>query len=231
MVGRWVEILLLLGSRAPTGHCRQANQSRQREGQQETKQNLPRKSSGAANPLSLCVRPDPGILIGSVGAQPLDRSHLAPASVAALAYPLSELSLEKTGLGEGVLASLRILVHGASCRRPASIPAMLADLALATKQTCAHMERSVVIRRTGPVGNMYGIADWHAQQRWHMAGTQLLCVRAAAVHMASCSRKELLPALYSRAHCSDLVCAEDCVMLRSSTWYLTSALWVLRHIC
>lgn len=171
--------MLLLGSRAPTGHCRQANQSRQREGQQETKEKgspesrraPPIPSPGACRTSS----PDPGILIGCVGAQPLDRSHQAPASVAALAYPLSELSLEKTGLGEGVLASLRILVHGASCRRPASIPATLADLALAT-QTCAHMERSVVIRRTGPVGNMYGIADWHAQQRWHMAGTQLLCV-------------------------------------------------------
>lgn len=175
--------------------------------------------------------PDPGILIGCVGAQPLDRSHLAPASVAALAYPLSELSLEKTGLGEGVLASLRILVHGASCRRPAGIPAMLADLALATEQTCAHMERSVVIRRTGPVGNMYGIADWHAQQRWHMAGTQLLCVLRPCIWPAVRAKSCCPPALYSRAHCSDRVCAEDCAMLRSSTWHLTSALWVLRHVC
>lgn len=52
VVGRWVEILLLLGSRAPTGHCRQTNQSRQREtGSRNNKKDLPQKVGRRQSPL------------------------------------------------------------------------------------------------------------------------------------------------------------------------------------
>lgn len=74
---------------------------------------------------------------------------------------------------------------------------------------------------------MYGIADWHAAALAH--GGHAAAVRAAAVQMASCSRTEL-SVLYSRAHCSDPVCVwlhrGVWLVLRSSTWYLTRALWV-----